>query len=229
MTALIIDDITIARTIINKLTLEVGNLTIICKYCTAVEAYKHMQKKNMGLLFPNTNLANIETPELEDSVRKKDTIFVFITCSAEPKKQEIRPDLSDYLSDSQLPSKYLQPPVDDRIQDKKNDFSGGDLESVFIRDNSIIRRLKIDDIQYVEAMGDYVKLYTTKKMYTIHCTLKATEQRLSAANFIRVHRSYLVALNKLDSIQDGGLVIGDRFIPVADNYRKILHQRMNVL
>jgi DNA-binding LytR/AlgR family response regulator len=52
---------------------------------------------------------------------------------------------------------------------------------------------------------------------------------LPAHKFLRVHRSFIIALNRLDSVQDGGLIIGERFIPVADNYRKILHQRMNVL
>jgi DNA-binding LytR/AlgR family response regulator len=259
MTALIIDDMTIARAIINQLTSEVGDLTIICKTCTATEAYRHVEDKSIGLLYPSHKMSDPTGLELTGNVRKKDTVFVFITTGKEVGCQEINPAVTDYMiaahgSSRVLPltsgakgsvnarqmDEVVQPheraalqqqhtAVQDQSPPLQQHGIPSNEECVFIRDNSVIRRLKLDDIQYAEAMGDYVKFHTSKKMYTIHCTLKSVEQRLSAANFIRVHRSYIIALNKLDSLQDGGLVIGDRFIPVADNYRKLLYQRMNIL
>ena len=85
-----------------------------------------------------------------------------------------------------------------------------------------------DDIFYAEAMGDYVKFYTKEKMFAIHGTMKAAEERLLRDNFIRVHRSYIVAVGKIDTLQDGGIIINGKFIPVADAYRKALNTRMNV-
>ncbi len=78
-------------------------------------------------------------------------------------------------------------------------------------------------------MGDYVKLYTARKFYAIHTTMKAVEDRLPPAEFIRVHRSYLIALNKIDSIQEGAIVINGKPLPVGDAYRAALNKRMNVL
>jgi DNA-binding LytR/AlgR family response regulator len=260
MTALIIDDMTIARAIINQLTFEVGDLTIICKSCTATEAYQHVEDKSIGLLYPSHKMSDPTGLELTGNVRKKDTVLVFITTGKDAGCEEMNPAVTDYMISAHGSSRFLpltsgakrsvnSRQIDVVVQQHERaavqqqqtaiqqstalqqhgTISPGNEECVFIRDNSVIRRLKLDDIQYAEAMGDYVKFHTTKKMYTIHCTLKSVEQRLSAANFIRVHRSYIVALNKLDSMQDGGLVIGDRFIPVADNYRKLLYQRMNIL
>lgn len=160
MTALIIEDNSIAQAIIEKLSFEMDNLKI---------------------------------GEPKTDTQNKEKVFVFVTA-----------DTGTY-----------KPPVND--------------DCVFFRDNSVIRRMNTNDILYVEAMGDYVKLHTPQKTYIVHCTLKATEQRLPASNFIKVHRSFIIALNKLDSIQDGGLVIRGRFIPVADNLRKNLNQRMNIL
>lgn len=102
-------------------------------------------------------------------------------------------------------------------------------ECIFIRDTNIVRRLKVDDILYTEAMGDYVKLHTRGKLYAIHTKLKTVEDRLPADKFLRIHRSYIVALNKIDTLQDGALSIGGKFLPVADTYRKLLSQRMNIL
>lgn len=102
-------------------------------------------------------------------------------------------------------------------------------EFIFIRDTNIIRRLKIDDILFAEAMGDYVKIYTSEKLYVIHSKLKTVEERLPWAKFLRIHRSYIVALNKIDFLQDNALNIRGEFLPVADAYKKILSRRLNIL
>lgn len=115
------------------------------------------------------------------------------------------------------------------LSDQKEKSRGQTEEFIFIRDGNVIRRLKVDDILYAEAMGDYVKLCTSQKLYMIHSRLKNVEERLPQTNFLRVHRSYIVALNKIDFLQDATLNIDGRFLPVADPYRKILSQRMNVL
>ncbi len=104
-----------------------------------------------------------------------------------------------------------------------------DEDFIFIRDSNVIRRLKLDDILYAKAMGDYVKLYTPQKNFAIHTTLKVVEERLPASKFIRVHRSYIVAITKIDTIQDGALVLNGKPVPVADTYRASLNKKMNVL
>jgi DNA-binding LytR/AlgR family response regulator len=87
----------------------------------------------------------------------------------------------------------------------------------------------LDDILFAEAMGDYVKLHTNGRFYAIHTTLKAVEDRLPPSKFLRVHRSYIVALGKIDTIQEGVLVIQGKTIPVADSYRGTLNKRMKIL
>ena len=69
-------------------------------------------------------------------------------------------------------------------------------EFVFIRDNGILKRLLIEDIHFLEAMGDYVKVFTQQKFHAIHTTLKNVEEKLPLNKFLRVHRSYIVALIK---------------------------------
>ena len=108
-------------------------------------------------------------------------------------------------------------------------MKSNDDEFVFIRDSNIVRRLKLDDILFLEAMGDYVKLHTRERYYAIHTTLKTVEQRLPSDKFLRVHRSYMVAIDKIDTIQDGVLIIGSKPVPVADAYRATLNKRMNIL
>ncbi|MDE3144740.1 MAG: LytTR family transcriptional regulator, partial [Bacteroidota bacterium] len=102
-------------------------------------------------------------------------------------------------------------------------------EFIFIRDSNIVRKLKLEDILFAEAMGDYVKLHTFQKFYAIHTTLKTIEERLPSKKFFRVHRSYIVALNKIDTIEDGTLIVNGKSLPVADAYRSVLNKQLNIL
>ncbi len=78
-------------------------------------------------------------------------------------------------------------------------------------------------------MGDYVKIYTENKFYAIHISMRILEDRLPSGVFIRIHRSYLIAVGKMDYIQDGSVVIRGKPLPVGDAYRAVLNKRMNVL
>jgi DNA-binding LytR/AlgR family response regulator len=74
-----------------------------------------------------------------------------------------------------------------------------------------------------------VKIFTHHKFYAIHTTLKQVEDRLPQDRFLRIHRSYIVSIAKIDTIQDGAIIINEMPLPVADAYRAVLNRRMNVL
>jgi DNA-binding LytR/AlgR family response regulator len=78
-------------------------------------------------------------------------------------------------------------------------------------------------------MGDYVKIFTLNKFHAIHTTLKNVEDILPSSKFLRVHRSYIVALNKIEKIEEGVIVINNKTVPVADAYRATLNKRLNIL
>ncbi|HYG50959.1 MAG TPA: LytTR family DNA-binding domain-containing protein, partial [Flavobacteriales bacterium] len=100
---------------------------------------------------------------------------------------------------------------------------------VFVKDNGMLKRISIDDILFLEAMGDYVKVHTAPKFHVVHATLKSIEEKLPATKFLRVHRSYIVAINKIDFIQEGTISIGKTTIPVADTHKANLNKRLNLL
>ena len=78
-------------------------------------------------------------------------------------------------------------------------------------------------------MGDYVKVHTAQKFHVLHSTLKSIEEKLPLNKFLRIHRSYIVSIQKIDFIQDGIISIGKSTIPVAETYRSVLNKRLNLL
>jgi len=230
MTSLIVDDNPIARATLSHLAGQVNDLDVICEYCTAMEAYNHLQNQNVDLLFLDIEMPGMDGLELTRNLKNKDIVVIFTTSKKEYAVEAFELNVADYLVKPVTPGRFLQAVNKARevLESRKEDAPLKNDEFIFVRDSNITRKLMLDDILYAEAMGDYVKFYTPKKEYAIHGTLKSAEEKLPSSKFIRVHRSYIIALDKIDTLQDGGLVIAGKFLPVADAYRKTLNNRMNV-
>lgn len=106
-----------------------------------------------------------------------------------------------------------------------------DAEYLFVKHQSKLIKLNASDIYFVEALKDYVQVVTKDQKYTIHATMKDVEKKMSSKTFQRVHRSFIVNLDKIEAIVGGDLLMQDvnKEIPVGGNYREELGQRINVL
>ena len=230
MKALIVDDNDIARTTLSHLAKQIPNLTVVNEFCNAIEAYHHLQENHIDLIFLDIEMPEMTGIELTRNLNSKETIIIFTSSKKEYALEAFELNIADYLLKPFTQARFLQAVSKARaiFESKNENLQISKDEFLFVRDSNITRRLKLDDICYAEAMGDYVKFYTKEKMFAIHGTMKAAEERLLKDNFIRVHRSYIVAIGKIDTLQDGGVVINGQFIPVADAYRKALNTRMNV-
>jgi DNA-binding LytR/AlgR family response regulator len=231
MNALIIDDNKIARTTIKQLADQVSDISIVAECSNAMDAYNLLLAKPIDLLLLDIEMPGMTGLELTKNLVNKRPVIIFITSKKEYAADAFELNVADYIIKPVTSARFIQAidkareileSNDEDVKLKKDEF-------IFIRDSNIVRRLKLDNILYAEAMGDYVKLYTPEKFYAIHATLKAVEERLPASRFLRVHRSYLVAINRIDTLDGGALVVNGKPIPVADAYRAALNKRMNIL
>ncbi|WP_336687365.1 LytTR family DNA-binding domain-containing protein [Chryseobacterium bernardetii] len=230
MKALIVDDNDIARTTLAHLAKQVPDLSIVSEFSNAIEAYHYLQSHSVDLIFLDIEMPEMTGIELTKTLSGKETIIIFTTSKKEYALEAFELNIADYLLKPIMPVRFLQAvsKAQTILESRKENVEVTRDEFLFVRDSNITRRLKLDDIFYAEAMGDYVKFYTKEKMFAIHGKMKTAEERLPKDHFIRVHRSYIVSVGKIDTLQDGGIMINGKFIPVADAYRKALNTRMNV-
>jgi DNA-binding LytR/AlgR family response regulator len=231
MNALIVDDNKIARTTTKQLAGKVGDMTIVGECSSAMDAYNLLKVQSVDLLLLDIEMPGMSGLELSKNIVNKRPVIIFITSKREYAAEAFDLNVVDYIVKPVTSSRFIQAVDKAReiLESKMEEVNLKEDEFVFIRDSNIVRRLKLDKILYAEAMGDYVKLFTPEKFYAIHTTLKAVEERLPASSFIRVHRSYLVALDKIDSMEGGVLIVSGKPLPVADAYRSVLNKRMNIL
>ncbi len=101
-------------------------------------------------------------------------------------------------------------------------------DCIFVKSNSRLVKVKTKQIYFVEALKDYVIIHTKDSKYTVHSTMKDMLNKLASSEFLRVHRSYIVRVDKIMAIEQNNLVIEDdkKIIPVGGSYRDELHSRL---
>jgi two-component system, LytTR family, response regulator len=231
MNCLIIDDNKMARIAMKQLASVIEDLTVLGECSNAMEAYNLMQSQVPDILFLDIEMPEMTGLELARNLVNKRPIIIFTTSKKEYAVDAFELNVVDYLVKPVTPPRFLQAVERARevFNSNKQEVSIGEKEFVFIRDNGILKRLLIGDIYFLEAMGDYVKVFTLQKFHAIHTTLKTVEEKLPSDKFLRVHRSYIVALNKIEKIEEGVIVINNKTVPVADAYRSTLNKRLNIL
>ncbi|UXP32104.1 LytTR family transcriptional regulator DNA-binding domain-containing protein [Reichenbachiella agarivorans] len=110
---------------------------------------------------------------------------------------------------------------------KSSDEGVFNRESLFVKANSRIVRINIDDILYIEAKGDYAIFKTLEKGYIVHTTFKNVENSLDPDQFVKVHRSYIVNVNKVVDIEENNLLINEQVIPISRGQRGHLLSKLN--
>lgn len=102
-------------------------------------------------------------------------------------------------------------------------------EYIFVKSNSKLIKLKTTDVFYIEALKDYVVIHTKDKRYTIHSTMKDIEQKMGNKEFLRVHRSYIIRLDKIATIEQPNLTLEnvDKLIPIGGSYKDVLIKKIN--
>lgn len=108
--------------------------------------------------------------------------------------------------------------------------SSDQADSVFLKLDSLLVNFKIKDICLAEAYGDYVKVHTSDgKMNVIYSTFKKVEEKLPKTDFARVHRSFLVRLDRIQNIDTNNLIINDKVVPVSQKYRNDFMDKIKTL
>jgi DNA-binding LytR/AlgR family response regulator len=212
---------------------QVKSLELVAECSDAMEAYNHLNNKDVDLLLLDIEMPGMTGLELTKKLGNKSPLIIFTTSKTDYAVEAFELNVVDYLVKPVMPARFLQAieKTKEVVESTRPDTKASSAEQdfVFVKDNGVLKKINVDDILYLEAMGDYVKVYTGQRFHVLHATLKSIEEKLPAAKFVRVHRSYIVSMSKIDFIQDGAITIGKASVPIADTYRTVLNKRLNLL
>ncbi|MFT3824261.1 MAG: LytTR family DNA-binding domain-containing protein [Chitinophagaceae bacterium] len=230
MKCLIVDDNEMARLTLHHLAAQTGVLEEIHECKNAIEAHHFITSHPIDLLFLDIEMPGMTGIELLRSLPRK-PLVIFTTSNKDYAAEAFELHVVDYLvKPFTLPRLLAALEKVREIRARGNaELRAIENEYLFIKDNGVLKKIKLDEILWMEAMGDYIKIHVSGKWYIVHTTLKAAEEKIASGRFMRVHRSYIVALDKIDAIEDGVLTIMGKPVPVAEGYRAQLMQKLNLL
>lgn len=231
MKCILVDDNKMARMALAQLIAQNPSLELVKECSNAEEALESLNSMPIDLVLLDIEMPGMSGIELTRKMGNKRPLIIFTTSKTDYAAEAFELNVVDYLVKPIAQPRFKQA-IDrahETIESNKEEVKVEEQGFVFVKDNGILKRISIDDILFLEAMGDYVKVHTSQKFHVVHATLKSIEEKLPATKFLRVHRSYIVAINKIDYIQEGTISIGKTSIPVADTHKSNLSKRLNLL
>ena len=231
MNCIIVDDNKMARMALKQLVSQVPSLELVSECNDAQEALDTLDNTQIDLLLLDIEMPGMTGLDLTKKLGNSRPLIIFTTAKKDYAVEAFELNVVDYLVKPIALPRFKQAieKAQETIESNREEMKVEEQAFVFVKDNGVLKRIAIDDILFLEAMGDYVKVHTPQKFHVVHATLKSIEEKLPASKFLRVHRSYIVAINKIDYIQEGTISIGKTTIPVADTHKANLNKRLNLL
>lgn len=227
ISCLIVDDEPLARSLLTDYVKKVPYLNLLDASSSPLTAIEILRSTAVDLLFLDIQMPEITGISLLKALQKK-PLVILTTAYSEYALEGYELDVIDYLLKPITFERFLRAveKVNQRLTTPapapivKNIPEATAQPFVFVKDGTKLVKVRWEDILYVEGLKDYVTIHThTQKIVTLQ-RLKSLEEQLPSNKFIRIHHSYIVAVDAIDVIHKGEVQIGSITIPVSDTYRK---------
>jgi DNA-binding LytR/AlgR family response regulator len=223
---IIIDDEPLAHRVIERYSENVPFLEIVAKCFNAIEAIEVMHNQQVDLLFLDINMPKLTGMEFLKTL-KNPPLVIITTAYAEYAIQGYEMDVVDYLMKPFAFDRFFRAiqKAEDILRSKEapvheeRELQSPEEEYIFIKSSKKTYKVNLNEILYIEALGDYVKIFTTDRMIVSYQSLKNIETMLPARTFPRIHKSFIISLQKIDLIEGNHVKIKDRLIPVGTNFK----------
>ncbi|HET8736035.1 MAG TPA: LytTR family DNA-binding domain-containing protein [Pricia sp.] len=222
---IVIDDSRIQRMAVTELVGKHRDLDLIADYKNGIEARIEMEERQVDLVFLDIEMPIISGFDFIESLKERPQI-ILITGKADYAMKAFDYDVTDYLL-KPITAERFQISVKKALAQRRgtdSPTSGGRFVTV----NSKLKKIKvpIDDIQWVEGVGDYIKIVTDKKGILVLSTMKAFLEELPEDSFMRIHKSYIVNLEKVEKFSGSQVEVDGHSIPLSRNKRNLLEEAL---
>jgi DNA-binding LytR/AlgR family response regulator len=230
MRCLIVDDEPLAQQVIEEFVSRVPYLRLVGKCGSAAEAVEVLRKNHVDLIFLDIHMPRLSGLDFINSLLSP-PMFILVTAYSEYALEGFNVNAVDYLMKPVPFERFLRAvnKAYELYHLRKRSTSADDSASKYMLVRSGYQTLKItfESILYIEGLKDYVKIHTEgKKPVLSLLTMKGLVESLPPDKFTRIHKSFIVAVDKISTISRNRVMIGEKWLPVGENYREAFRKRM---
>lgn len=228
ITCVIVDDEPMAREILESFINKTPNLELISSCKNAVEALQIAQNEKIDLFFLDINMPEINGLSLAKIINKQSKV-IFTTAYRDYAVDGFDLHATDYLLKPIAFDRFLQAVQKISVPKPSNKTSEEAEKSknfMFVRADRKMVKINFDNILYIESLSDYVKIYTNQDTIITRETISNLDESLPKKQFLRVHRSYIIAINKIDSYTNEYIEIQKKAISISRSYKEAVLQKL---
>lgn len=228
--ALIVDDNNVTGLMLHEMLKKIDGIEVMRVFNSAIEARTYLKENAIDMLFLDVEMPGMTGLELLKVLPEK-PLTIMVTAKKEYAVEAFELNVVDFLVKPFSLSRVMLAveKAIELLQMKNTRLNQVEKDHIFIRDNKAIRKILLSDILWIESKGDYVKIITPNSSYIIHSTLKNMEENLPAKNFVRIHRGFLISLDKLEYIEDGAAYIQGTSLPVSETYKNDVLKNLKLI
>lgn len=221
LTCIAVDDEPLALELMETYISQVPGLELMETFSDAISAWGFIQKNAVDLVFLDIQMPDITGIQLARSLNKHQPLIVFTTAYSKYAVDGFNVNAIDYLLKPFDFNRFLE--AVNKVKEYKSLHDGSvtttDESAIFVKSDYKNIRINTKDILYIEGFDDYIRIHldSDKSIFTL-MSLKSVMEKLPKNDFIRVHRSYIVPINKIQRISNQHILLADKEIPIGKSY-----------
>ena len=228
LNCMLVDDDLMARKSIERLCRKTDVLSVVAVCENAEEALEVLKTSAVDLIFLDVEMPGLSGIDFMDKAVYLPQI-VMTTSKTEYAYEAFEYQVTDYLKKPFSYPRFLKAVEKAQEFFEKSQEYKANANEVYVKEEGKFVRISYEDILFFENVGDYVRIKTAHSSHIIHSTLKNIDSKLPNTQFLKVHRSFIVNMEKIVDIQENSLVIGDVVIPISRSNKPLLMSRLNFL
>lgn len=229
---LVVDDEPLALDILEDYISKVPFLTLVKTTTSAIEGLSLVQSGVIDLVFLDVQMPELTGIQFLKIINGKCDV-ILTTAYSQYALDGYELDVVDYLLKPiafdrfyKAAQKVLQNNGNGNAAPPEQVPASSSHDFIFVKTEHKIQKIYLDDILYIEGLKDYISIFTkTERIITLQ-NMKKMEESLPAKSFIRVHKSYIIAVGKIESIERSRIQIGEKIIPIGDTYREYFFKQI---
>lgn len=227
---IIIDDEPLAINVIESHLKEFPEFELAATFNSAIAALETIKKGNIDVLFLDINMPKMSGLEFLKTLENQPYV-VITTAYREFAVESFDLEVFDYLVKPIPFGRFLKTinKLTNRIQLESGKSDENILKEepfIFLKVDKKLMKIKLNNILYIESLKDYIKVFTTLGDYLVHKSMTSISEELPQDNFIRIHRSFAIAINKISFVEGNSVKIANRRIPIGRNYLQFAKQKI---
>jgi len=220
-----IDDEPLALKKVQSFIEKINGLTLVNSFDNALDAIPFINEEKVDLIFLDIQMERFTGIQFLESVKNHPQVII-TTAFEDYALKGYDLNVTDYLLKPYSFDRFVQAinKAMENIKTKQPNALTEERDFIFVKTEYRLEKVLLDEILYIEGMRDYLQIVTkTKKIMTLQ-NFKFLESKLTPPQFLRVHKSFMVSINNIESIERNVIKIKDKLIPISDTYKEIFYK-----